>query len=113
MSRYLGTRVMFHRPLEVLRWPPMMICPSFVISTWYLVNIETQSSSHSCPMEIRDPELMLSKMCLSCASWGSLVERGVVPRVEGSSLEPFDTCTEGPIDVGWMAVQYCLAEGNI
>ena len=102
MSRYLGTRVMFHRPLEVLRWPPMMICPSFVISTWYLVNIETQSSSHSCPMEIRDPELMLSKMCLSCASWGSLVERG----------EPFATCAEGPVNVGWMSVQYCLAEGT-
>ena len=85
----------------------------FTISTWYLVNATTQSLPRCCPMEIRDPDLRSSKMYLTCASWGSLVERGVVPRVEGSSLEPFATCTEGPIDVGWMAVQYCLAEGNI
>ena len=83
----------------------------FTISTGYLVNIATQTSSHSCPMEIRDPDLRSSKMCPTCASWESLVERGIVARVEGSMLAPFATCMEGPVDVGWMSVQYCLVEG--
>ena len=106
MSRDLGARGMFHRPLEGLRWPPMMIFLSFTISTWYLVNIATQSSSHSCQLEIRDPDLRSSKMCPTCTSWEILVERGIVARVEGSMLALFATCTEGPVDVGWMSVQY-------
>ena len=84
----------------------------FMISTWYLVNITTQSWLHSCPMEIRDPDLRLSKMCPTCPSWGSLAERGIVAQVEGSMLAPFATCTEGPVNVGWMSVQYFLAEGT-
>ena len=40
------------------------------------------------------------------------MERGIVARVEGSMLAPFATCTEGPVDVGWMSVQYCLEEGT-
>ena len=78
MSQDMGARGILHRPLEGLRWPSMMIFPSFTISTWYLVNIATQSSSHSCRMEIRNPDLSLSNMCLICASWDSLVERGIV-----------------------------------
>ena len=112
MSRHLGARGMLHKPLEEFCWPPMMIFPFFTISTWYLVNIATQSLFHSCPMEIRDPDLMFQKMCPTCYSWESLVERGIVARVEGSMLAPFATCTEGHVDVGWMSVQYCLAEGT-
>ena len=69
MSRDLGARGILHRPLEGLRWPPMMIFPSFTISTWYLVNIATQSSSQSYPTEIRDPDLRSLKMCTTCDSW--------------------------------------------
>ena len=63
-------------------------------------------------MEIRDPDLRSSNMCPTCASWESFAERGIVARVEGSMLAPFATCTEEPVDVVWMSVQYCLAEGN-
>ena len=45
-------------------------------------------------------------MCPTCASWESLAERGIDARVEDLMLEPFATCTEGPVDVGWMSVQY-------
>ena len=112
MSQDLGAIGMLHRPLEGLRCPPIMTFPFFTISTWYLVNMATQSLSHSCPMETRDPDLRSSKMCPTCSSWDSLVERGIVARVEGSMLAPFSTCTEGPVDVSWMSVQYCLVEGN-
>ena len=112
MSQDMGARGILHRPLEGLRWPPMMIFPSFTISTWYLVNIATQSSLHSCLMEIRDPDLRSSKMCTTCASWESSVERGIVARIEDLMLAPFATCTEGPVDVGWMSVKYCLTEGT-
>ena len=90
----------------------MMIFPYFAISTWYFVNIATQSSSHSCPMEIRDPDLRSSKMYLTCASWESSVERGVVAQVEDSKLAPFATCSEVPVNVGWVSLQYFLAEGT-
>ena len=110
MSRELGAIGIFHRPLEGLRWPPMMIFPFFTISTWYMVNITTQSLSQSCLMEIMDPDLRSLNMCPTCASWESLVERGIVARVKGSMLAPFATCTEGPVDVRWMSVQYCLVE---
>ena len=76
------------------------------------MNIATQSSSHICPMEIREPDLRSSKMCLNCASWESLMEKGIVARVEGLILAPFATCTEGPVHIGWMSVQYFLAEGT-
>ena len=112
MSRELGTRGTFHKLLEGFYWPPMMIFPFFTISTWYLVNIATQSLLYSGPMEIRDPYLRSLKMCPTCASWESMVERGIVAQVKGSMLAPFATCKEGPVDVGWMSVQYCLAEGN-
>ena len=92
MSWDLGARLLLHKLLGGFRWPPMMIFPFFTIPMWYLVNIATQSSSHSCPMEIRDLDLMSSKMCPTCASWDSLVERGVVAQVKGSMLAPFATC---------------------
>ena len=100
MSQDLGAIVMLHRPLEGLRCPPIMTFPFFTISTWYLVNMATQSLLHSCPMETRAPDLRSSKMCLTCASWESLVERGVVAQVEGSMLASFSTYTEGPVGVG-------------
>ena len=78
MSRDLGARGIFHRPLEGLRWPAMMIFPFFTISTWYMVNITTQSSSQSCLMEIMDPDLRSLNMCPTCASWESLVEGGLL-----------------------------------
>ena len=112
MSWDSGTRGTFHKLLEVFFWPPMMIFPFFTISTWYLVNIATQSLPHSGPMEIRDPDFRSLKMCPTCASWESLVERGIVAQVEGSMLAPFSTCKEGPVNVGWMSVQYCLGEGT-
>ena len=110
MSRDLGAKVMFHKPLEGFCWPPMMIFPFFTISTWYLVNIATQSLFHSCPMEIRDPDLRSSNMCLACTYWESLVERGIVAQVKSLMLAPFATCTEGPVNVDWMSVKYFLAE---
>ena len=112
MSRNLGARGMFHNKLEGFRWPPMMIFSFFTISTWYLVNSATQLLSHSCPIDIREPDLRSLKMCLICASWESLVERVIVMQVEVWMLAPFATCTEGPVYVGWISVQYCLAEGN-
>ena len=78
----------------------------FTISTWYLVNIATQSSPHSCPMVITDPDLRSLKMCLTCASWGSLVEGRIVAQVESSMLVLFTICTKGPVNVSWMSVQY-------
>ena len=100
MSWYLGARGIFHKPLEGFCWSPMMIFPFFTISTWYLMNITIQSSSHSCPMEIRDPDLRSLKMCLTCASWEILVERRISARVKGLMVAPFATCMEGPVDVG-------------
>ena len=91
MSRDLGARAIFHKPLEGFRWPTMTILPFFTIFTWYLVNIATQSSSHSCPVEIREQDLRWP----TCYFWESLVERGIVVRVEGSMLALFATCTEG------------------
>ena len=84
----------------------------FTTSTWYLVNIVTQSSSCNCPMEIRDPDSRSSKMCPTCDHWEILAEREIVAIVEGSMLASFATCTEGPVDVGWISVQYFLAEGT-
>ena len=78
MSQDFGATGILHNPLEGFCWPPMMIFPFFTISTWYLVNIATQSLSHTFPMEIRYPDLRSSKMCPTCASWESLVERGIV-----------------------------------
>ena len=51
-------------------------------------------------------------MCPTCAYWESLAERGIVARDEGSMLAPFATYMEGPVDVGWMSVKYCLEEGT-
>ena len=93
MSLDLGANGMFHKPLEGFCWPPMMVFPFITTSMCYLVNIATQSLSHSFPMEINGPDLRSSKMCPTCDSWESLVERGIVARVEGSMLAPFDTCT--------------------
>ena len=112
MSRYLGARGMFDKLLEVFCRPPMIIFLFFMISTWYLVNIATQSLLHSCSMEIRDPDLRSLNICSACASWESLVERRIVVRFEGSMLAPFATCTEGHVDSSLMYVLYCLAEGT-
>ena len=51
-------------------------------------------------------------MYLTCASWESSVERGIVAQVEDSMLAPFATCSEVPVNVGWVYLQYFLVEGT-
>ena len=51
----LGASGMFQRPLVVFLFPFIMICPSLIMSTWYLEKRVTQSSSQSWPIEMRDP----------------------------------------------------------
>ncbi len=58
----LGARGIFQRPFDWFRWPTMMTWPFFRILTSYLVKRATQSSSHSCPMEIKEPDLRSLKM---------------------------------------------------
>ena len=58
---HLGARGMDHRPLIGLRRPVIIILPSFTILTLNFVKTAIQSSSHSWPMEMRDPVLRPSR----------------------------------------------------
>ncbi len=51
-----GASGMFHRPFLVLRVPCMMIWPFLRMLRLYLLKMATQSSSQSCPMEMREPD---------------------------------------------------------
>ena len=52
---------MFHRPLVRYRKPVIMTRLCFKIFTSNLVNMATQSSFQSCPMDMNEPVVMLLK----------------------------------------------------
>lgn len=107
-----GANGIFQRPLVELRLPTMMTCPSLIILTSYLDNRATQSSSQSCPMEMKDPDLRLSKTCPDCALLESSCARGMRARfMVVRTLSPFATCTEGPVSVCPASVQQGSAAG--
>ena len=60
----------------------------------------------------KGPRLEVFKDVYKLCFLGEFLERGIVARAEGSMLAPFATCTEGPVEVGWMYVQYCRAKGT-
>jgi hypothetical protein len=64
-----GVNGTFQRPSDVFWWPKMTHFPSLMILTLNLVNRATQSSSHSWPMEMREPEVRPSKMWPTWAFW--------------------------------------------
>jgi len=100
-----GASGMFHRPLLGFRLPRMMTCPSLMILTSYLLKRATQSSSQSWPMEMREPDWRLSKMCPVLACVDNSGARGTMTRLVVSMVSPLATWTEGPFEVGVTFVQ--------
>jgi hypothetical protein len=91
----LGASGMFQSPLVVFRVPLIMICPSLMMSTWYLVKRAMQSSSQSWPIEMRDP-WRSSKKWPTCACLERAADNGTVACREDSMWVPVATWTEGP-----------------
>jgi hypothetical protein len=90
---------MFHRPLVVLRLPTMSTCQFLEILLFYLVERAMQLWSHSCSMEMREPDLMLLKMCPTWACGESYGARGTTARLAASMLSCLATWTDGPVVV--------------
>lgn len=101
-----GARGTVHRPLVSFRSPVMMTWPFLKIFTLYFVKRATQSSSHSWPMEMRLPDLRLSKMWPILACGESVGARGMVARLVVSMFSPLATWTTGPVLVGWTSMQW-------
>jgi hypothetical protein len=59
---------MFQRPFFALRLPVMMTLPCFKSLMSYFVKSATHLSSQSWPIEMREPDLRLSKMWPTLAS---------------------------------------------
>ena len=79
----LGSSRMFHRPLV---WSPktvIIIWLCFKIFTSNLVKMATQPSLKSCPMEMREPVVMLLKRWADCALVESLFGSLRVARKSG------------------------------
>ena len=75
----LGTSGMFQSPLVVFRVPLIMICPSLMMSTWYLVKRAMQLSSQSWPIEMRDPWRSSKKNCRLVPVWKGRLIMGLSP----------------------------------
>ncbi len=69
------------------------------------MNIAMQSSSHNCPIEISDPDLMSLNMCPVVAAWDNSGASGTIALLVGLMMVPFATLTLGPDMVGTMLVQ--------
>ena len=93
---FFKAKGIFHSPLVGLHSPMMMILSSLAILTSYFENRETQLSSKSWPIEIRELDLRLSKTWLTCASVESYGDRGTISRLIVSMVSPLATWTEGP-----------------
>ncbi len=91
----LGASGMFQSPFVVFRFPLIMICPSLMMSTWYLEKRATQLPSQSWPIEMRDP-WRSSKKWPTCACLERAADKGTVARREDSMWVPVATWTEGP-----------------
>jgi hypothetical protein len=91
----LGASGMFQSLLVVFRFLLIMICPSLMMSTWYLEKRETQLSSQSWPIEMRDP-WRSSKKWPTCACLERAADKGTVAWREDSMWGPVATWTEGP-----------------
>ena len=86
----------FHNPLSVCL-PLIRILSFFIILTSYLEKISMQSSSHNCPMEIREPLFKLLKLY---AKWTCLENAGGNGRVAffvGDIILLSATLTKGPM----------------
>ena len=70
----LGSSGMFHRPLVLSLKPVMMTWLCFKKFTSNLVKMAMKSSSQSCPMDMREPAVMLLKMWADFNSGESLFE---------------------------------------
>lgn len=101
----LGASGMFQRPFVKFLVPRMIICPFLNMLRLYLLNMATQSSSHNCPIEMRDPDLMSLKMCPVFAALESSGAKGMMAFCVGLIMWPLATLTRGPFDVLWILVQ--------
>ena len=93
---HLGARGMDHSPLAGLVRPVIIIRPSFTILTLNFVKIAIQSSSHSWPMEMREPVVSPSRTWPLEAvgeSWGA---NGTWTEWVAFILVPSATSTVGP-----------------
>ena len=79
----LGSSGMFHRPLVRSCNPVIINWLCFNIFTSNLVNMATQSSSQSCPMDMREPVVMSFKTWADCALEESLFDSCKVARKDG------------------------------
>lgn len=86
-----GARGIFQRPLVALRFPTMMTFLSLYSLTSYLVKRATQSSSHNWPKEMRDPDLIPSKMWPTFAWSESSFAKGTMARLVDSMFSPLAT----------------------
>ena len=82
---------MFHRPLVQSRKPVIITWLCFKIFASNLVKMAMQSSSQSCPMEMRNPVVMLLKTWVDCALEESLFGSFKVDRKSGLMISSLDT----------------------
>ena len=87
----MGYSGIFHRPLVRSRKPVMMTWLCFKKITSNLVKMVMQSSSQSCPMEIREPVVMSLKTWGDCALGESLLDIFKLARKSGLMTLPLAT----------------------
>lgn len=78
----------------------------------YFVNRATQSSSHNWPMEVREPDWRLSKMCRTLAWVDSSYAERTRARLVVLMLSPLATWMVGPWSVCFTLVQNFSAAGS-
>ncbi len=100
-----GASGMVHRPFVWFCLPLMMMFPFFMICKLYLLNMATQSLSHSWPMERSDPDLRSLKMCAVVACFVNVGAKGSCACVCGVIMFPLATFTLGPLLVRVMSLQ--------
>ena len=83
-------------------------CIIFLYFNWYLEKIAIQSSSHNCPMEIKDPFFKLSNKKACCALSVNFSDKGIFASEWEVIVLPFSTVTGG-LGSTCMLVQTCFA----
>ena len=87
----LGSSGMFHKPLVRLHKPVIMTWLCFKMFTSNLVKMAMQSSSQSCPMDMRESVVMSLKTGVDCALEESLFGIFKVARKSGLMVLPLAT----------------------
>ena len=85
-----------HSPLSV-HFPFIRILLFFIIFTLYLEKIAMQSSSHSCPMEIKVPLFKLEKLYAIVAFLENSLGKDSSALLVGIMIRPSATVTHGPL----------------